>query len=614
MSKLQFAGTRAKACIHAVEVSSGGSTTAASAGNWKFYLQFRNRAGYNLFSDPVEFTLTAGQKVAVTIPADARRDGEHIEEWVIAGTNLSPFNIDARVLCSVPAFDTQGNPTPLPYTVTFSTDEHFKLEASVANPAALPTNKLHGMRRGVTSEGKIVAWNSQTNTWDDIIPPRFTTYVPSADGPGGANRDVGLLPSDYQGVIYPDYDSGTELPVRGDAIGFWLVNDSKYDIPAGTPISFTFRSGNFTDFQNKILITPKGFADIATGYLDRSGENGTGLYEGIDQDFVYQKSGGEIILEKNLPPNKAYYFVVTPQFTDAMLGNLVLQGAILTCYATFGEESSSYAPGTKGLGNYIYPEPASRRRIYPALGNLMAEASPGAGLIEQREFRKAGSQLILGFDANTANQQVVISGDGNCFLADIAPAYAVRRALAGTVDGVGRLTPFQYSLAVNSSKVIRLNITHPTAIRSNYPDVVAGSSLGDFNASKVYVFVRNTSSGQILQFVQSIISGSASSTFAIGGIAGTVVSSLPNPDNTFGLYEPVSFNATTEVVSSSLPTATVEVAIAYYFENTITSLNHTSGCILELAEGGVVEYVQQVADGGGSNVTAEDIMVLNFMF
>jgi hypothetical protein len=612
MPKFQFAGVRPKACIHSADKLTGGATTSAIAGNWQFYLQFRNRAGYSLLSDPVLLTLQAGDRVSFTIPADARREGEHHEEWIIAGAKAT-LNIDARVLFSVPAWDSMGNAATLPATVTLSTDEHFGLEVQVANESALPTSPLHGMRRGLLSTGQIVAYDSRTTTWNPILPPRFTSYVNSAEGQGGANRDAGLL-GDWQGVIFPDYDSGYSLPSRGKAIGYWLVNDTDFDIPSGTPISFTFRAGKFTDWQNKIIITPKGYVDILTGYLDRTGEGGSGLYEGVDQDFLYQKFNGEIVLEKTLPPNKAFYFEVAPQFSDAQLGNLVLQGETLTIYAGFSEEVSSYAPGTYGLGDFIYPEPASRKRIYPNIGNLSAEASPGAGLVKQREFRKSSSEIFFGFDANTANQQIVISGDGNCFLADEVPPYAARRALAGTVDGVGKPTPYQYSLSVNSNNVIRLNIAHPTAIRSNYPDVVAGSSLGDFNASKVYVFVRNISSGQILQFIQSIIPGSTSSNFAIGGLAGTVITVLPSPDNTFGLYEPVSFTAATEVVSSAFSTATVEVAIAYYYENTITALNHTEGCILELTGGGVVEYVQQVASSGGSTVTPEDIMILNFAF
>lgn len=615
MTKFQFAGTRAKACVHTVNVESGGSTTAASAGEWKFYLQFRNRAGYSLFSDPVAFTLAAGQKVSITIPADARRGGEHIEEWVIAGTNLSPYNVDARVLAAIPAFDALGNPTPLPYTVTFSHDDHFKIEASVANDAALPTNKLPGMRRGTNDSGQIKTWNSIEQTWDIVIPPRFTSYVPSAEGLGGSNRDIGLLPDDFQGVLFPDYDSGYSLPVRGRAIGYWLVNDTDFDVPLGTPIEFTFRAGRYLDWQNKILITPKGFADIATGHLDRTGEGGVGLYDGIDQDFEYQKLAGEIILEKNLPPGRAYYFEITPQFSDTQLGNLVLQGQILTCYAKFGEESSTYAPGTQGLGSYIYPEPASRKRIYPSIGHLIAEASPGAGLVKQREFRKSGSEIIIGFAANTANQQVLVTSDGHCLVAASVPPYAVRRAIVGTVDGVGLPTAYQYNLAVDAGKVIRLNITHPTTIRSNYPDVVAGSNLGDFNASKVYVYVRNLSSGAILQYVQDITPGSQSSSFAIGGLPGTTVTSLPAPSNSFGLYTPTSFTATTENVSGFLPAANVEVAIAYYFENTVTSLNHTDGCIAELPSGGVVEYLDAIATGAGSsNITPEDILILSFAF
>lgn len=612
MPKFQFAGTRPKACLHTIDILTGGSTTSAIAGNWKFYLQFRNRAGYSLLSDPVSATLSAGDRVQFTIPADARRDGEFIGEWIIAGAR-SLFNVDARVLCAIPAYDEQGNEVVLPVTVILSEDAHFLTEIIVTNESALPSNPLPGMRRGLQSTGQIVYYNSFTETWDNVVPPSFSSYVNSAEGVGGANRDAGLL--DWQTCIIPDYNSGYSLPTRGTSIGYWLCNDTKFNIPSGTPISLTFRAGKFTDFGGKLLITPKGYVNILTGNLDRTGEGGTGLYEGIDQDFEYQKVAGEIVLEKDLPPGWAFYFLVTPQFSDTQLGNLILQGEVLTVYASFGDERSTYAPGTIGLGDFIYPDPETRRRIYPRIGYLSAESAPGAGLVKQREFRKAGAVPILGFAENTANQQVVVTGDGAVFVADTLPSYAARRALVSTLNGVGLPTAFQYSLAVNSSKVIRLNIIHPTSIRGNYPDVVAGSNLGEFNASKVYVYVKNQATGTVLQFTENITPGSSASNFAIGGIAGTVVTSLPAPANTFGLYEPVSFTATTENVGSSFTTSNVEVAIAYYFENTITSLDHSTDCIAELPNGGVVEYLDAIASGtGSSSITPEDIMIFNFAF
>lgn len=612
MPKFQFAGVRPQACIHSVQILSGGSTTSAIAGDWKFYLQFRNRAGYSLLSDPVAVTLVAGNRVQITIPADARRDGEHHEEWVICGAR-SLYNVDARVLCTVPAYDNSGNQVALPASITLSTDEHFGIERTVTAEADLPSLPLHGMRRGLLSTGQIVRYNSFDSKWDNVIPPSFSSYVNSAEGAGGANRDAGLL--DWQNCIIPDYDSGFSQPVRGTAIGYWLCNDTDFDIPSGTPVALTFRAGKFTDFGGKMVIRPRGYVNILTGNLDRTGEGGTGYYEGIDQDFIYQKIDGEIVLEKNLPPGWAFFFEVIPQFSDAQTGNLVLQGEIITLYASFSNERSMYAPGTQGLGDFIYPDPPTRKRIYPRIGYLSAKASPGAGLIKQREFRKSGSEIILGFSANTANQQVVISGDGLCFLADALPPYAARRALVGTLDGVGLPTGFQGNLAVDAGKVIRLNIIHPTTIRNNYPDVVAGSNLGDFNASKVYVYVRNLSNGNILRYIHDIIPGSTSANFAIGGLPGTTVTSLPMPDNTFGLYEPVSFTAQTELVSGFLPTANVEVAIAYYFENTVTSLDHATDCITELPNGGVVEYLDAIASGaGGGNITPEDILVLGFAF
>jgi hypothetical protein len=148
-------------------------------------------------------------------------------------------------------------------------------------------------------------------------------------------------------------------------------------------------------------------------------------------------------------------------------------------------------------------------------------------------------------------------------------------------------TGWNGSLTLNSSNLLRVTVTYPTQVRSTYPDVIANSADGEFNAGFVRIYVRPTGGGSVLQFEGTITPGVASQQFTVGGSAGTNIGSGALPTRASAdlcPYEPgnSSYTSTTLAGSSTFSSGTYEVAIAFRYANTITSINHAdTDCIPE---------------------------------
>jgi len=143
-----------------------------------------------------------------------------------------------------------------------------------------------------------------------------------------------------------------------------------------------------------------------------------------------------------------------------------------------------------------------------------------------------------------------------------------------------------------------VTVTYPTAIRADYPDVIAGSADGEFNATYIRIYVRPVGGGTVTQFEQLITPSTASETFALGITVGTDIGSGSLPtrsDSTFGLYEPTTGNFTvgTQAGASSFSAGTYEVAIGFRYVDTVTTVTHSSdsGCIYE-ASGTLADVFQ----------------------
>lgn len=619
MSKVQFAGLRTKHCTPLVVVSNGGSFTSAVAGSWEFRLQARNRQGYNLYSDPTTVTIAAGDKVDVTLPADSRRDGEDVQEILIIAKKTGDTLTLARPVAGISGYGADRTTlTSLPVTLTLSCDGHLAITDSaqtVANEVALPTgsDRVNRMRRYISATNQIKAYHAETNTWELVSPPSFSSYVVSTISELGCNQDIRYV-ANYDGVIIDDYDSSSPSSL-GIGADFWLCNDTLYDIPAGAPIEIKSTLDDKPFPKGLIQVTVLGYANTTTGNLDVTGSGGVGTYPGVDIPFAYMGTPGELVLEKDLPSGWALKLRIKPNFQDYELNGLAIFGGILGALPEFSTNLGTYAPGTAGMGDYIVGEPDTRRRIVPQSLNS-ALALPGAGLVKQREFRSVGSQIVLGFAANSANQNIAIDGSGICYVTSTVPSGATLRAVAGTVDGAGRASAFAGSISLDNTKLLSVTVTHATAIRSDYPDVIAGSTDGQLNADKLRVYVKNTSTGAITYYDAPVTNATATETVTVGGVAGTSVgTTMPTVADSFGLYEPGSYTTSTPLGASTFTTMTASIALAYVFEDTITFLSHTAeGCITEF-DGTVAQKIAALKIAAlEQGLTVDEVLFYQYAF
>jgi hypothetical protein len=572
-----------------VAVISGSVST--KTGTKYIWMQYRNRVGYSLVSTMTTVTVAASEGLQITVPTPARPspDGTDIHRFVILMSESSNV-LNACVVAEFDGYETDGvTKRTLPLSLNLTHDEHFKLSQSVANVAALPSQKVVGTHRQLTDTSSIVRWNG--TAWDVAKPQAFNTYTASTTAQYGSDVDLAVVASDQILTLDYDVDSGIEsIP-----IGYALANTGTVVQPKGTRIGFSvflegedaaesFATGGLT-------IELIGYVNTVTGVLDTTGEGGIGTMAGVGVEVPYLGKSTGLSLPKDLPAGQAVVLVVRLNTTQALLGYKGVYGSGLRITPFFQQNLAQVSPGGKLFGSFIAAE-SGKRRIVPATG-LEAIVLDGTGQIDLPGincyvFSNVGVQPVLSLAANTANQKVGITINGTCLIAPTAPSTTVAlRAIVGTLNTVSAPTGWNGSISLNSSNLLRVTVTYPTQVRSDYPDVIANSPDGEFNAGFVRIYVRPTGGGDVLQFEGVVTPGAVSQQFTVGAIAGTNIGSGALPTRASAdlcPYEPgnASYSSTTTAGSSTFSTNTYEVAIAFRYNNTITSINHAdTDCIPE---------------------------------
>jgi hypothetical protein len=503
-------------------------------------LQSRNRAGYSVFSSRVDFIVAPDEGVRVVIPAATRQPAWDLHEVVLSIAKNSTNPVDATVVATYPGFESDGvTPRSLPAQIDLTLDEHLETTSTVSSRAALPRFPLHGMRRYLNDDAIVVAYNIFQDSWTTVIPAAFSTYVANSLLEGGCDRAVEDL--NETEVAAPQYDAegGLSEPVK-----FWIVNDTMSPIPQGTRVRLAIDI-NGIDYSDRFVglmqVTPLGYAEPDSGAISTVSGSGMALtYQGNKQT--------DLLLPSALPSGRAYALEVQMAFAAYMLNNEVLQGSTVRIYPRLAAQFAKYDEGGDLLGNYILPI-GERRRIVPLVG-LSALALGGSGRVGSYTFRDLGEQPIVGLSPNTANQKCIITSNGSCFVSDTILDASALRCLIGTVAGAGKLTDWSKgAIALDSNKVLKVQVTYPTTVRADYPDAIASSSDGQFNANRVYIYVK--SDNAIQRFEGTVTVGNTTDTFTVGAIAGTIIPSLPDVSDDFGLYASRSFDSSSESGAST---------------------------------------------------------------
>lgn len=557
-----------------------GSTTQASAGNKSIWIYCRNRAGVTLFSLRTDVAIASNQGLQITLPSAIRKTASDIYEiGVVISSDTTPEN--GCVVATYLGYELDGvTPSVLPATISLFSDVHFQLRKVISNLAALPSsNRINGMRRLVEATNQIVEWKSRSNSWVPCLPQNFNPYVASTVSQGGADVDLAKI-TDTSVILFPDYDSSGDL---SEPVKFWIVNDTNFEIPQGKRIRVSVATdtedAGADDFKGLLQLAFLGYVNTLTGELDTTQmtvSSGTIPYQG---DRVTN-----LTLPKPLPPNYGYILQVQMAFDDADVGNSIAQGAIVKIYPRLAPNFSEYDPVADLLGNYIVATD-ERRRILPNGSGLDLVAGVGSGSIAFYKFRKLGKQLVPGLETNTANQKVIITNNGTCFVANSVPTEtAALRALVGTVNGIGQISGWSSAVALTNVLLLRIVLMHPTTIRNDYPDVIAGMA-AQLNATKVRVYVQPIGGGTIQVFDVPIV-GQESEEILVGSLVSSTTSNLPTVPSNVGLFNIESFVSNTVSGSSVFSSGNYRFAIAYLNIDTVTTISHASPpCVYEREHG-----------------------------
>lgn len=588
--RYQYQGTPATPPSPQLGLGSG-SITSGKAGTKYFWLQYRNRAGYSSVSASASVTVAAGQKILVTIPTGAKPasvggiNGTDIHEYVIL-MSVSNDVSTAVTIATFPGYQSDGSPYALPAVIELSQDQHLTITSlTVANEAALPASPIHGMRRAIASPtSRFVAYDAvfAPTGWKDVYPQVFSTYIPDTTQLNGCDVSVVDI-SDTAVILTPDYGvDGT----ASKAIGFWLVNNESNPIPSGTRIGLSFDLDNVdvsSQFVGLASIIFQGYVNKTTGALDT-----TSMV--VNTAIPYSGAQTGMVLQKELPVGSAVFLQVRLEFRPFQLKNRPVQGSVLRASPYLYADFAQYNADSSLLGSFIAAE-YDRRRIVPDSGANSAKALKGSGTISLSSgggytFQAVPASHVAGLEANTADQKVFMAINGSLYVAGSTIEGAVLRAIVGTLDGLGHIKTWSGSYALTSSSLLQITATYPLNISPDYPDVIAGSGAGYFNPSGIRFFVRPVGGGTIRYFDGVVLAGTTQ-TFTIG-LSGTdtTVGSLPsNPAANFGLYRATDGSYAIAPVSGSsvFSTGNYEVAIAFIYNNRVTSISHSplDGCVLE---------------------------------
>jgi len=195
---------------------------------------------------------------------------------------------------------------------------------------------------------------------------------------------------------------------------------------------------------------------------------------------------------------------------------------------------------------------------------------------------------------------------------NIVPDTTARRALVSTVNGAGNPTGFSsQTVSLSASQLLNMTVQYPVAIRDNYPDVIAGYDQGEFNGSHMRVYVQAATGGNIAQYQLPVSVDVESESFVLGDFTGSNVGTvLPGAaSESFGLFEfgAGDYTIGTTAGASGFESKAYHVAIAPYYENTVTEISHavSDGCIREFEEP-LVNYLERIAQA----ITRDDHALL----
>ena len=570
-----------------VTVGSGGSTTSAySLGLRVFGV---SRAGKNINSDRIAVSVSAGQQVTIALNSTLRASGEDIYRIGIAGETTGN-DANSFILAEFEAKQSNQISDIAFSPIVLSRDQHFALNGAVANYASLPSNPINGTARFVTGENKYYLY--RLGTWVEVNGLSTYTVLTTE------KRTAGKL---YGGCDTPiiSLDTGEFIPIpaydatiggNSYALKLWLLNGTEEVGGAVIPL------GNFVDLE-VLLNGAAGDAAVMSGRVEVTALGKVRKLTGISTNTnitstsaIWEYNSSNLfVVPENIDAGYALAFSVVFNFTELSDGDNL-------SFRIYDKGLFGIPEPALGIifGDGIFPV-APYCRIVPSLSGV--RRLPGEGLIEDNRFQTQTSyDTSLGIAVDTANQKVVISGvlvgqvrvrqSGESLIGTEAV-----RAVISTEPGIAPASNWSSPVTLAAGQQISVVVSYPCnnlgigTIRSDYPDVIAANSAGDFTPVRLRVEVRK--SGIIYQQSNVAIVPNTTQTFIISSLGTAGSSPTVNSDPDFNLWGYSGIAASAIAGTSSLAAGSYEVRVYYEYPSpnfVVAKISHATnaGCIPEL--------------------------------
>lgn len=558
-----------------INVTENGHTTIPRT--LYFAIQGENYLGLNLPSTLIgPVTIGVGQKVLIAPPTILPA-----EKWLNFVVSASSTNNaeDLVQLGKIPAFTVGGqrNTSPL----ILSTDAQFALSAFVATIADLPLGGAHGMMRGVLSSGVVYEYNAIAQVWSKSNR-LFNVHIADINKAGGCAQDIRYL-EEFTPPTYLDDGS------KGTSVSIWMINDTAVPESSGKRLGMVVKLNEEIKtnyFDKKLWLVFRGYVNTATNTI-RTKDSNQNNFDYVDQEIPFDANNATLVLQDALQPLEAFAIDIYPRFNL----NLV-SGTQVKVYPFFYEEAGEYSEAGEIIGDVIYNS-GDRCLVVPGT-SLSAKILSGKGMIGNFSFQAKSEKVVYGLKTNTPMQAIAIDGNGysRIITSNTQEVSEAIRAYVSTVDGVGIPSNWSASFYIPSNNTIIATCTYPYEngigkIRNDYPDTkIAGLAKAVFNPTTCVIYIKRLSDNQIRSFELNAVVPDSSQSFNISSWAsGKLVTALPTPAPDFGLFSPPSCTLSPGVGASDIAVGNYQVACAFYYKNTITSISHDEvlGCITTIS-------------------------------
>lgn len=584
-------------------VASGGNTTVQITRY--YWVQGLSRGGLNLQTSLGQRTVGVGEKLTVSMTSIP--NGSETFAFVLSASTTNDASL-SRVLAIAWIKDADQQTTrTFPIEIELTENDHFTIGGSVASIASLNSvAKITGTIRSVIGESRfylydsegwlpesqsIAGWiqcNGDRSHLTSTRTPRLSDYLY-----GGADCPIVSLAENSSIDAPSGWNSGSEsIPIK-----LWMLN--KDQPVTGGQFSFTPSVDSSPILGQYLLdqavsITPTNLINKTDGSIDSPLTN---------VPIIYTRNTPFYTLETAIQPDIAIEFEVV---TYATIGNGQTIDFVITYLGDVGTIGDFAFLGDAVIAeNSSVPVNSKFLRCLPSLIEVGAGIISIPNSIKGYSFNRIATQSYIDLLLDTPDQIVAVNGQQNGRCRVIQSQLSLLdtesiRAFISTESGVQTASDWSAEIPVSANGQIELTLSFPTAIRSDYPDNIAGMD-APFTIDEIIVELRYN---DITSYIFS--AQLPTTTIVITSTSGTS-GTLPtvNSDADFGCFDYDAIAISENASQGILPAGNYKARIYYQYSGTsISKISHDTGlgCIPELAE----SLSQIVAKGGKVQVTAND--------